>query len=190
MTFPGQFSRIELLLRWRIVPWPYLVNLSRCRRIVFEMRATVRASVWRGLVIAALLSLGTQCKAPKKNYGRKPPRNFSKVIGSLAPGRIQDSLATPPHNFSRSEYPFDAQGNYREDWVRSSGASKRRSGSSTSMKPNSNGSMRYHVVRRGDTLFSLSRRYGVTLYSIRRENGLDSFTIRVGQVLRMPASKN
>ncbi len=50
--------------------------------------------------------------------------------------------------------------------------------------------MRYHVVRRGDTLFSLSRRYGVTLYSIRRENGLDSFTIRVGQVLRMPASKN
>ncbi|NCF86512.1 MAG: LysM peptidoglycan-binding domain-containing protein [Verrucomicrobiaceae bacterium] len=58
------------------------------------------------------------------------------------------------------------------------------------MKPNSNGSLRYHVVRRGDTLFSLSRRYGVTLYSIRRENGLDSFTIRVGQVLRMPASKN
>ena len=150
-------------------------------------RISVRGSVLRGLTLVALIGLGTQCAAPKKNYGRKPPRNFAKAVGSLAPGRIQDSLATPPHNFSRSEYPFDAQGNYREDWVRSSGSSRRGSGSSADMKPNSGGSMRYHVVKRGDTLFSLSRRYGVTLYSIRRENGLDSYNIRVGQVLRMPA---
>ena len=157
---------------------------------MFRIGITVRASVSRGLMIVALLALGTQCEAPKKNYGRKPPRNFSKAIGSLAPGRIQDSLATPPHNFSRSEYPFDAQGNYREDWVRDSRAVSRRSRSSSSMKPNASGSMRYHVVKRGDTLFSLSRKYNVTLYSIRRENGLDSYTIRVGQVLRIPASSN
>ena len=55
------------------------------------------------------------------------------------------------------------------------------------MKPKSTGAKRYHVVRRGDTLFSLSRQYGVALYGIRRENGLDNYNIRVGQVLRMPA---
>ncbi len=141
----------------------------------------------RAFFLAALLAFGTQCAAPKKNYGRKPPSNFSKAIGSLAPGSIQDSLVTPPHNFSRREYPFDAQGNYREDWIRGSGSSSRRSSSATSMKPKSTGAKRYHVVRRGDTLFSLSRQYGVALYGIRRENGLDNYNIRVGQVLRMPA---
>ena len=136
--------------------------------------------------MVALIAFGAQCAAPKKNYGRKPPRNFSKAIGTLAPGSVQDSLATPPHNFSRSEYPFDAQGNYREDWIRNTSSSSGRSSSSASKKPTSSGTKRYHVVRRGDTLFSLSRQYDVTLYAIRRENGLDSYSIRVGQVLRIP----
>ena len=141
----------------------------------------------RSLLAGFLLSVLTQCAAPEKpKYGRKPPRNFYKALGQLAPGAVQDSLATPPHNFSRSDYPFDAQGNYREDWVQA-GSSSRSNASSRSSGTRSSTGVRYHVVKGGDTLFGLSRRYGVTLYSLRRENGLSDYTIRKGQVLKIPA---
>ena len=149
--------------------------------------SNIHRVVLRRLLAGILLSALTQCAAPKKpKYGRKPPRNFHKALGQLAPGAVQDSLATPPHNFSRSDYPFDAQGNYREDWVRE-GSSRRSDSSSRSSGTRSSSRVRYHVVKEGDTLFGLSRRYGVTLYSIRRENGLSDYTIRKGQVLKIPA---
>lgn len=45
-----------------------------------------------------------------------------------------------------------------------------------------------HVVRPGDTVYSLARRYGSTPVAIQAENRLDSaYTIRVGQALRIPA---
>jgi LysM repeat protein len=44
----------------------------------------------------------------------------------------------------------------------------------------------YHVVQRGETLFSISRRYGVTVQAIRAANGLTSNTIYVGQRLIIP----
>lgn len=49
------------------------------------------------------------------------------------------------------------------------------------------GEQSYTVVR-GDTLFSLSRRFGVSIAAIQQRNGLGaSTTIRVGQVLIIPA---
>lgn len=43
-----------------------------------------------------------------------------------------------------------------------------------------------HVVGRGDTLFSLARRYGVTVETLRRLNGLTGSTgIEIGQRLRL-----
>ncbi len=42
-----------------------------------------------------------------------------------------------------------------------------------------------HVVRRGDTLWELSRRYGVSIAEIMEWNGLGSRTIRPGQRLRV-----
>lgn len=49
------------------------------------------------------------------------------------------------------------------------------------------GEQTYTVVR-GDTLFSLSRRFGVSIAAIQQRNGLGaSTTIRVGQVLIIPA---
>lgn len=44
----------------------------------------------------------------------------------------------------------------------------------------------YHKVASGDTLYSLSRRYGSSVAEIKRINGLSSDTIRVGQSLRLP----
>jgi len=46
-----------------------------------------------------------------------------------------------------------------------------------------NPQVRTHTVVSGDTLSSISRRYGVTIDNIRRINSLSSDSIRVGQVL-------
>jgi len=44
-----------------------------------------------------------------------------------------------------------------------------------------------HVVQRGDTLYSIARRYGVSLWEIARVNGIaDVNRIWVGQRLRIP----
>lgn len=45
-----------------------------------------------------------------------------------------------------------------------------------------------YTVRSGDTLWLLSRRYGTTVDAIKRLNGLTSDILRIGQVLRIPAS--
>ena len=43
----------------------------------------------------------------------------------------------------------------------------------------------YHTVERGDTLFSLARRYDTTVQAILDLNGRDSTTIQAGQRLRV-----
>ena len=45
-----------------------------------------------------------------------------------------------------------------------------------------------HVVRRGDTLSGIARRYGASVAGLRRANGLGSSLIRPGQALRVPRS--
>jgi len=43
----------------------------------------------------------------------------------------------------------------------------------------------YHQVGSGDTLYSISRKYGVSVDALRKENGLTSDLIRIGQSLRL-----
>ncbi|HZI75962.1 MAG TPA: LysM peptidoglycan-binding domain-containing protein, partial [Gemmatimonadales bacterium] len=46
---------------------------------------------------------------------------------------------------------------------------------------------RTHVVRRGDTLKGLAKRYGVSIQALREANGLDErATLRVGLALKIP----
>ena len=47
------------------------------------------------------------------------------------------------------------------------------------------GERRFHTVERGDTLFSLARRYGTDVQAILRLNGMEAPAIRVGQRLRV-----
>ncbi len=44
----------------------------------------------------------------------------------------------------------------------------------------------YHKVVSGDTLYSLSQRFGTSVDELKRVNGLTSNNIRVGQSLRLP----
>jgi len=43
-----------------------------------------------------------------------------------------------------------------------------------------------HVVRSGDTLYSIANRYGATVQAIMAANGLTNYNIHVGQELRIP----
>lgn len=43
-----------------------------------------------------------------------------------------------------------------------------------------------HTVKKGDTLYGLSRKYGTTVSRIQKANGLSGTTIRLGQTLTIP----
>lgn len=44
----------------------------------------------------------------------------------------------------------------------------------------------YHIVRAGETIYSIARIYGSTAYRIRYCNGLASYTVYTGQALLVP----
>jgi LysM repeat protein len=44
-----------------------------------------------------------------------------------------------------------------------------------------------HIVQTGDTLYSIARRYGTTVEAIMAANGLVTYSIRIGEVLWIPA---
>jgi len=46
-----------------------------------------------------------------------------------------------------------------------------------------------HTVSKGDTLYNVSKRYGVKVSDLKSTNGLSSNTINIGQVLRMPSQR-
>ena len=45
-----------------------------------------------------------------------------------------------------------------------------------------------HVVKKGDTLSAIAKKYGTSIKAIKTANGLKSDTIQVGQELKLPAS--
>ena len=142
-------------------------------------------------------------------------------------------LATPPHNLSAAEYPFDDDGRYRKDWVANPKTAKRTSSRRSTptqtvaanttpppaYRPPASSppaytppayspppaptpapaprpqpappkpaapKARYHTVVKGDTLYSISRKFSVTVSQLKATNGLTSDTIRLGQTLRVP----
>ncbi len=52
-------------------------------------------------------------------------------------------------------------------------------------RPEADDSGKYHIVQKGDTLYSLSKRYGTTVQQLQKWNGLSDYTIKVGQKLRV-----
>lgn len=48
-----------------------------------------------------------------------------------------------------------------------------------------NGGSRTHVVRKGDTMYSIARKYGTTVDKIKKLNGLKSTKLKIGQTLRV-----
>lgn len=53
------------------------------------------------------------------------------------------------------------------------------------VKPTPPANATFHTVVKGDTLYSISRRYGISVDEVTRLNGLTSTIISIGQVLRV-----
>jgi len=110
---------------------------------------------------------------------------------------------------SHGEYPFDAGGNYVSSWAAegeriagrnstaamdySSWKSSHGTGSSSSSSSRKRStpvkkkvSSTSYVVKKGDTLSGIARKYGTTVSKIKSANGLKSDMIRDGKSLRIP----
>lgn len=146
-------------------------------------------------MVAALLLAVSACG------GKKKDQTTSGLPTNLPNINFGGGGATPSHSMSRYEYPFDAAGNYQEEWAaqgeRLAGrsttssaqpsATVRRSSSPARSSTASRGSSATtHTVARGDTLYSISRRYGTTVARIRSANGIRGDVIRPGQRLTIP----
>jgi len=60
--------------------------------------------------------------------------------------------------------------------------------SRTSRNKKSYGQVSRHVVKRGDSLWNLARKYGTTTKKIQRANNLRSSRLSIGQVLKIPGA--
>lgn len=150
---------------------------------------------WSGLCASVVLLSLAACG------GKKDSAPSGNLPGNLPNLSFGGGAATPPHSMSRYEYPFDAAGNYNEDWAaqgerlagRSTTSSAQPRATVTRSAPtrrSSSGSpgtaSRVHTVQRGDTLYSIARRYNTTVARLRSANGISGDVIRPGQRLTIP----
>ena len=154
-------------------------------------------TLFRILVAGSALAFASCSSSKPKGVSTK---SLPKVSGSASGA----SSARPVNHLSRSEYPFDAAGNYITSWASSgtssssyskprvskktySTASKPKAKPTPKYRPPAKKSVpRYHVVRKGDTLYGLSRRYGKSISALQKANGIRGNGIRLGQRLRIP----
>ena len=169
--------------------------------VVMERRTNPAPTLLAGCLIAAFAISGCKSTGSKSASGRT--YNWAKLDAELPSG----STATPSHRLPRHEYPFDSRGNYVSSWAaegeRRRGVSAYASASSKPAstyskpastyskpkpkpKPTPKPSYRYHTVAAGDTLYSLSRRYGTSVSRIKSLNGLSSDLIINGRELKIP----
>ena len=63
-------------------------------------------------------------------------------------------------------------------------------GPGTGTPPGSGSGVIRYVVKAGDSLWQISRKYGTTVEELKRLNGLTSDLLSIGQVLQIPVSQN
>ena len=63
--------------------------------------------------------------------------------------------------------------------------SKSSASKSSTSKSSTSKTVKTHTVKKGETLSSISRKYGCTVNDLKKWNGLKSNTVRVGQKLKI-----
>ena len=128
----------------------------------------------------------------EENYNALPPRErtLPKLVHPVRPGETVAGIA--------SAYDVDPGELMRENGLESPrdlepgqqivipGRTGETGASGISGAEAAEAAPRTHRVRRGETLFSIARRYGVRVTEIKELNGLRSDVIRVGQRLEIP----
>ena len=112
---------------------------------------------------------------PSQDYGRANPSpyNTNNTTPTLAPQRPAQSAQVPPVAYAPPQQTPEILNSTRP---------------SASQAMQERGRM--IVVRRGDTLYGLSRRHGVGLTALMNVNNLRSSAIKPGQKLYLPAGAN
>ncbi|MDQ7005605.1 MAG: LysM peptidoglycan-binding domain-containing protein [Acidobacteriota bacterium] len=157
------------------------------RRYGTSVRAIQLAN---GMGRRTLLSIGRVLEIPR---GPAPSRSSSRQMRADADGRYTvrrgDTLAQIARRFGVTVAHLQQWNGLGRSTRIYAGQSLRVSGSrsaAASVEPAST-SGRIHVVRRGDTLWDISRRYGVSLSALMRANGLGRRSVlSPGQRLRLP----
>ena len=185
--YPNDFTR----------SFPPLPHVNICIR---TLSGFLRLAASLALLLTAM-GLAS-CSSSMDSNKKGPPKNLPVVS-------IHGSPATPAHNMSHGEYPFDAGGNYVSSWAAegeriagrnstaamdySSWKSSHGTGSSSSSSSRKRStpvkkkvSSTSYVVKKGDTLSGIARKYGTTVSKIKSANGLKSDMIRDGKSLRIP----
>ncbi len=162
------------------------------------MKPSVRTSLTAtSLLAAALLS---SCSGPSI---KGLPRNLPVI-------NLHGTKETPPHSMAKNEYPFDANGDYKTEWVSAGGGTsapesdysswrsshggaptpskdytppKRKKSTSSSKSKSKGGS---YTIKQGDSLSVIAARNGTTVAKLKAANGLKSDFIRAGKTLKIP----
>ncbi|WP_206170920.1 LysM peptidoglycan-binding domain-containing protein [Phragmitibacter flavus] len=168
------------------------------------LKQVVRAGA--GLVIVVALA---SCSSGNKKKGLPTNLpNISLSSTSATPPHNMPSYAYPFDSSGTYVSAWAAEGERRsgrsgaannsdvQRWTGSHGSSRTASRSSSSSKPRvttttkrkttSSSGSRSHVVKKGDTLYGLARRYGSTVAKIKSASGLRSDLLRPGMTLRIP----
>lgn len=107
-------------------------------------------------------------------------------LGSNALIRIGQSLTIPGSGGSSSSNSGSSSGG-SSSGSSSSGSSSSGSSSGGASSSGSSNSATTHTVRSGDTLWGISRQYGVSIDRIASANGLTGATLQINQRLSIPA---
>ncbi len=133
-----------------------------------------------GTTIGALQSANRLASAHKLHIGQE----------ILVPGREESSAKTPPAPAATTQtaaIEAAAPNNAASPAVTPPRAASSQRGSQTSSPSVASGEEGTHVVRKGDTLADIARRYGVSVDALRRANHLSNHLIHPAQILVIPA---
>lgn len=128
----------------------------------------------------------TKSKTKKQTY--KKTRSVSKSPAEVIKYRVKrgDTLYSIAKRFNLSVEELMRLNNLRTSNL-SLGQTLIVSKTKVSVKTNSSGHTLY-TVKKGDTLFSIAKKFGVSVEDIKRLNDLKDHKLRVGQVLRIESS--
>ena len=138
---------------------------GRCRGWLEEVLLSLEA---RGVLEA------TRERRPPHYHVAVYPKPYAAYVRALTPGGADGSAETARAAGGSAETSRAARGT----------AETPRAARGTAETPTAEAPT-VHVVRRGDSLERIARRYGATVEGLRRENGLGSSLIHPGQSLRV-----
>ena len=203
---PSPTPKVELRSVYEVRPFRLQVRGDMPKLVAFVSRikeASVRSCAIANVSIVEAeghhlltmdISLYTSSYAPTSTgpaavATRPPPRTASPGTlpsPNLAP-TVQPGLVRPTNWPTNEPWPPDTRATPSQSALPTARAPTVTPGGATpSATSASHTEYIIYTVRRGDTLYSIARRYGTTVDAIMAANGLTDSQIRVGQQLRIP----